>query len=101
MKNLLGIFASFLAVALLSVGLMAQPAGAARYDSAIQQKVTQELQDKKEFRGVQSSVEDGIVTLSGTVDLYQRIFPGLVDRADVRMIQVRSSAAFRAETFEG
>jgi len=51
---------------------MAQPAGATRYDSAIQQKVTQELQDKKEFRGVQSSVEDGIVTLSGTVDLYQQ-----------------------------
>jgi len=72
MKNLLGIFASFLAVALLSVGLMAQPAGAARYNSAIQQKVTQELQDKKEFRGVQSSVEDGVVTLSGTVDLYQQ-----------------------------
>ena len=72
MKNPLGIFASFLSVAVLSVGLMAQPASAARYDSAIQQKVTQELQDKKEFRGVQSSVEDGIVTLSGTVDLYQR-----------------------------
>jgi len=72
MKNPLGIFASFLSVAVLSVGLMAQPAGAARYDSAIQQKVTQELQDKKEFRGVQSSVEDGIVTLSGTVDLYQQ-----------------------------
>jgi hypothetical protein len=54
MKNPLGIFASFLSVAVLSVGLMAQPAGAARYDSAIQQKVTQELQDKKEFRGVQS-----------------------------------------------
>ncbi len=59
MKNPLGNFASVLSVALLSVGLMAQPAGAARYDSAIQQKVTQELQDKKEFRGV----EDGIVTL--------------------------------------
>ena len=72
MKNPLGIFASFLSVAVLSVGLMAQPAGAARYDSAIQQKITQELQDKKEFRGVQSSVEDGIVTLSGTVDLYQQ-----------------------------
>src|SRR5437660_11289468 len=69
MKNPLGNFAS---VALLSVGLMAQPAGATRYDSAIQQKVTQELQDKKEFRGVQSSVEDGIVTLSGTVDPYQQ-----------------------------
>ena len=72
MKNPLGIIASFLSVAVLSVGLMAQPAGAARYDSAIQQKVTQELQDKKEFRGVQFSVEDGIVTLSGTVDLYQQ-----------------------------
>src|SRR5712691_10774945 len=72
MKNPLGLFASFLSVAVLSVGLMAQPACAARYDSAIQQKVTQELQDKKEFRGVHSSVEDGIVTLSGTVDLYQQ-----------------------------
>ena len=67
MKNPLGIIASFLSVAVLSVGLMAQPAGAARYNSAIQQKVTQELQDKKEFRGVQSSVEDGVVTLSGNL----------------------------------
>src|SRR5712692_5073476 len=71
MKNISRILVSFLSVGVLSVGLMAQPAGAARYDSAIQQKVTQKLQNHKQWRDVRSNVEDGIVTLTGTVDLYQ------------------------------
>jgi hyperosmotically inducible protein len=62
-----------LAVGLLSATLLAQtPAAAARFDNQIQTAVTQKLEAKKQFVNVKSSVEDGIVTLTGTVDLYQR-----------------------------
>jgi hyperosmotically inducible protein len=50
----------------------AQPAAAARYDGQIQAAVAQKLAAKSQLREVKSSVEDGIVTLTGTVDLYQR-----------------------------
>ena len=63
---------SFLAVGVLSATLVAQTAAAARYDNQIQTTVTHKLASKSQFRGVQSKVEDGIVTLTGTVDLYQR-----------------------------
>ncbi len=63
---------SLLAAGLLSATLFAQPTAAARYDSQIQTKVTQKLAAKSQFRNVSSSVEDGIVNLTGTVDLYQR-----------------------------
>ena len=42
-----------------------------RYDQQIQQAVSEKVHDSKQLQGVQSSVEDGIVTLSGTVNLYQ------------------------------
>ena len=58
-------------VAVLSGGLIAQT-GAARYDNDIQAQVTKRLAEKKQFRNVQSTVEDGIVTLTGTVDVYQQ-----------------------------
>jgi hyperosmotically inducible protein len=64
--------ASLLAVGLLSATLAAQPTSAARYDNQIQTAVTQRLAAKKQFSDVKSRVEDGIVTLTGTVDLYQR-----------------------------
>jgi hyperosmotically inducible periplasmic protein len=63
---------SLLAVGMLSVTLMAQPSSAARNDSQIQTAVTQKLAKKAQFRNVTASTEDGIVTLAGTVDLYQR-----------------------------
>jgi osmotically-inducible protein OsmY len=56
----------------LSATLMAQPSSAARYDNQIQTAVTQKLAKKSAFRNVTASTEDGIVTLTGTVDLYQR-----------------------------
>jgi osmotically-inducible protein OsmY len=71
MKNSLRIVASFLSVGLLSAGLVAQTASA-RYDGDIQTRVTQQLAKKPEFRNLKASTEDGIVTLSGTVDLYQQ-----------------------------
>lgn len=64
------IFSSFLLVGLLSASLFAQ-AGSTRYDANIQTSVTQKLADNQKFHNVKSAVEDGIVTLTGTVDLYQ------------------------------
>jgi hyperosmotically inducible periplasmic protein len=63
---------ALLVVGLLSATLVAQPAAATRYDNQIQTTVRQKLTAKKQFQEVKSSVEDGIVTLTGTVDLYQR-----------------------------
>jgi hyperosmotically inducible protein len=71
MKSILRTTASFLAVGILSAGLAAQTASA-RYDSDIQTRVTQQLAKKSDFRNLQASTEDGIVTLSGSVDLYQQ-----------------------------
>src|SRR5947199_2952193 len=69
MKNMAG---ALVAVALLSVGLFADTGAAARYDNQAQNAVAEKLSSKKQFRDVKASVEDGIVTLTGTVDLYQR-----------------------------
>jgi hyperosmotically inducible protein len=69
MKNMAG---ALVAVALLSVALFADTGTAARYDNQVQNAVAQKLTSKKQFRDVKASVEDGIVTLTGTVDLYQR-----------------------------
>jgi hyperosmotically inducible periplasmic protein len=71
MKNILRAMALFLAIGLLSVSLAAQTASA-RYDSDIQTRVAQQLAKKQEFRTVQAATEDGIVTLSGSVNLYQQ-----------------------------
>lgn len=69
MRNMAG---AMIAVALLSVALFADTGAAARYDNQIQNTVTQKLASKSQFRDVKADVEDGIVTLTGTVDLYQR-----------------------------
>jgi len=71
-NGLLKAAASLLAVGVLSATLVAQPTTAARYDNQIQTTVIHKLAAKSQFRDVKSSVEDGIVTLTGTVDLYQR-----------------------------
>lgn len=55
----------------LSLGMVAQ-SGAGRYDSAIQANVTKELAGKQQFRALQATTEDGIVTLHGPVELYQQ-----------------------------
>lgn len=69
MRNTAG---ALISVALLSVALFAETGAAARYDNQIQNAVAHKLESKTQFRDVKASVEDGIVTLSGTVDLYQR-----------------------------
>ncbi len=50
---------------------MTAMAATGRYDEQIQQAVSQKIHDAKQFTAVNSSVDDGIVTLSGTVGLYQ------------------------------
>jgi osmotically-inducible protein OsmY len=62
---------SLAAVTLLGTLVLAQNASSARYDNSVQQSVAHKLAGKERFRNVQSSVEDGIVTLKGTVNLYQ------------------------------
>jgi hyperosmotically inducible periplasmic protein len=54
----------------LTPGAWAQAKPGARYDAQILQDVNKHIQSKKEFQGVRASVEDQIVTLEGTVNLY-------------------------------
>jgi hyperosmotically inducible protein len=61
-----------LAVALLAGSLSAQDLSASRHDSDIQVKVSHELAKKSQFEDVRASVDEGIVTLSGTVGVYQQ-----------------------------
>jgi hyperosmotically inducible protein len=58
-------------VALLLVLTMTAMADTGRYDQQIQQALSHQVQGKKQLRSVNSTVEDGIVTLTGTVDLYR------------------------------
>jgi len=71
-KGILGKLAgSLLAVGLMAAMAVAETTAAARYDNSIQTAVTQKLASKSKFSDVKAQVEDGIVTLTGTVDLYQ------------------------------
>jgi hyperosmotically inducible protein len=58
-------------LALLVLLSMSAMAATGRYDQQIQQAVSQKIHEAKQLQSVSSSVEDGIVTLTGTVDLYQ------------------------------
>lgn len=71
-NSLLKAVGSLLAVGVLSVTMFAQTTASARYDNQIQAAVTERLAAKSQFADVKASVEDGIVTLTGTVNLYQR-----------------------------
>ena len=70
--NLRKLAGSLLAVGLLSATLVAETGAATRYDNQVQNAVTQKLASKSQYKNVSATVEDGIVTLTGTVDLYQR-----------------------------
>src|SRR5260370_23507449 len=62
-------FAVMLALLVLLNTPAIAPTG--RSDEQIQQTVSHKLHDAKQLQSVNSSVEDGIVTLTGTVSLYQ------------------------------
>jgi hyperosmotically inducible periplasmic protein len=66
MKRMIGLTAALLV--LLSMTALA---ATGRYDQQIQQAVSMKVHDANQLQNVQSSVEDGIVTLTGTVSLYQ------------------------------
>ena len=66
------VLALTMSIGLLSTALMAETSAASRNDNQVQTAVTQKLASKKQFNNVSASVEDGIVTLTGTVDIYQR-----------------------------
>jgi hyperosmotically inducible periplasmic protein len=64
----------FVAVTVVLLVLLSMTAFAANngsYDQQIQQAVSQKMHGAKQLQNVSSSVEDGIVTLTGTVGLYQ------------------------------
>ena len=71
MKKILRALSAILTVGVLAVGLAAQTTSAPD-DTGIQTRVTQQLTKTQDFRNLQASTEDGIVTLSGTVELYQQ-----------------------------
>jgi len=58
-------------IALLVLLSMTAMAATGRYDQQIQQAVSPKIHEAKQLQNVSSSVEDGIVTLTGTVNLYQ------------------------------
>ncbi len=72
MKKSLRILGLILALSVSGLVFAAETASAARYDTAIQSQATQKLAEKKEFQNVQAATEDGIVTLTGDVGLYQQ-----------------------------
>lgn len=72
MKPFMKLLASLLALGVLSVGLAAQSTSASLNDGAIQARATQKLAAKQEFRNLRATAEDGIATLTGTVELYQQ-----------------------------
>ena len=61
----------WLAMGAGQMALAAAPTSAGRFDAAIQSNVAH-LTSNEKFRNVYASVEDGIVTLTGNVDLYQQ-----------------------------
>jgi hyperosmotically inducible protein len=71
----LGAAETLLAVGLLGATLMAtssaETSAASRYDNQIQAMVTHKLAGKRQFSQVKATVQDGVVTLTGTVDLLQ------------------------------
>jgi hyperosmotically inducible periplasmic protein len=72
MKSVIRTIALLLGVSALSAGLRAEATNPGQNDASIQAKATRQLEKSKEFRHVQASVEDGVVTLTGQVDIYQQ-----------------------------
>src|SRR5437868_14684516 len=58
--------------AVLLPGALAANVAASRYDAAIESQVKNTLSKKPAFHNVEATTDDGIVTLSGTTELYQQ-----------------------------
>lgn len=63
---------SLLASALLNAPLLAQTTPASQNDNQIESKVENKLEGKNQFRDVKATVQNGLITLNGTVSLYQQ-----------------------------
>jgi hyperosmotically inducible periplasmic protein len=70
--NLRKVAGALLAIGLLSGMLIAETNSASRYDAQVQNAVMHKLASKSQYENVTASVEDGIVTLTGTVNLFQQ-----------------------------
>ncbi len=71
MNKVTSIITSFLLAGLLSVGAVAETTHSTRFDKTIQTSASQKLAEKDKYASIKTDVEDGIVTLTGTVNLYQ------------------------------
>lgn len=58
-----------LALSVPSLARVDQSAQAGKYDQELQESVNKTLSTNKEFKNVQATVQDGIITLNGTVNL--------------------------------
>jgi hyperosmotically inducible protein len=86
-------------LALLVLLSMTAMAATGRYDQQIQQAVSHKLQDAKKLQSVNASVEDGIVTLTGTVNLYQdKLDAGKKVKKVANVTGVRNDVAVAGET---
>lgn len=78
----------------LALPVSAQQKSEGRYDQQIRAKASEELGKRDKFKGVTAAVEDGIVTLTGNVELY-------IDKVDaekrVRKIQNADGVRNRIE----
>jgi len=72
MKRLWQILSLSILLGMAASALPAEVTSANRNDAVIQAAVAQKLAAKRQFRNVQPAVEDGIVTLTGSVDVYQQ-----------------------------
>ncbi len=72
MKNILRVTSLLLLISAFAVGASAKTTSASQSDASISSKVTLKLASKKEFQNVHANVDNGIVNLTGTVDLYQQ-----------------------------
>ena len=96
-------------LAALALPILAYPAdrvAGGRYDSVIAAEVNKKLHDDAQLRGVRAAVEDGVVTLTGSVDRY--VYKAKAEKkaskvrnvADVRnLIAVQTASISDAELF--
>jgi len=93
MKGTKRMVAVFALATLLGFGsaAVASTVTAGRYDEQIQTQVVQKLQQKSELKNVQSTVENGIVTLTGSVETYKQKLDAekLAGKSDKQVAGVR------------
>jgi osmotically-inducible protein OsmY len=92
-----GLVGTIFGVALMGAMSLAQTPAATRYDNQIQTTVTEKLASKRQFREVKARVEEGIVTLTGTVDLYQ----GKLDAAKLARKTAKAQGVRNLLTVDG